>query len=175
MITRTQARPTKPAVKVSTQSQSRMLSRLGKSQAVKTDLIVAFWEFAHAVSSSAEISRLNTIKIGFEPAFVLFARSALRLSAADTESIFNLSMSTLERRLRQKQNLDPVASERLDRIAVIASLADEVFEDQTKAADWLSMPNMALGNEPPIRLCETEIGATQVRRVLHAIEWGNVV
>lgn len=147
---------------------------LMKAPASKKEAHVIFWKLAHSVSVSAETSRLKTIKTGFEPGYAFVVRTALGLSAAITESIFNQSMSTLERRLRNKQLLDPVASERLDRIALVANLAEDVFEDQSKAAEWLSNPNMALGNEPPIQLCETEIGAAQVRRVLHAIEWGNV-
>lgn len=145
-----------------------------KAPVAKQDAKFLFWDLVHAISMTAETARLNTIRAGFEPFYVSVVRSVLGLSAADTESIFNLSISTLERRVRKNQNLDSVASERLDRIALVASLAEEVFEDKDKAAEWLSKPNLALGNEPPIRLCETEIGAVQVRRVLHAIEWGNV-
>lgn len=151
-----------------------LAGKANKANAAKEDPKVLFWDLVHVVSKTAETSRLNTIRSGFAPFYVGVVRAVLGLSAADTESIFNLSISTLERRVRKNQHLDPVASERLDRIALVASLAEEVFEDRDKAAEWLSTHNMALGNEPPIRLCETEIGSVQVRRVLHAIEWGNV-
>lgn len=65
-----------------------------------------------------------------------------------------------------------MASERLDRLASVALLAEEVFEDKQAAADWMSEPNQSLGGRQPLSLCDTEIGANQVRRVLHAIEWG---
>ena len=56
-----------------------------------------------------------------------------------------------------------------------ATLAIEVFQDKQAALDWLSRPNEALGGQAPGVLCETEDGAKQVRRVLHAMEWGGVV
>lgn len=137
------------------------------------DPMAAFWHFAVDISSAGESKRLDAIRIGYEPDLVFAVRAALSMSVETTESFFNLSMSTLERRLRTKERLGLVASERLDRVALIAKLAEDVFEDKAKATEWLSKPNMALGDQLPVHLCETEIGATQVRRVLHAIEWGN--
>jgi len=66
------------------------------------------------------------------------------------------------------------ASARLYRIASVSELAEKVFEDRNAAAQWMTKPNQALGDRVPILLCETEIGAKQVRRVLHALESGGV-
>lgn len=63
----------------------------------------------------------------------------------------------------------PTASGRLDRLALIAHLAQEVFENKEKAASWLVTPNEALGDNSPARQCETEKGTQQVRRVLNAL------
>lgn len=84
----------------------------------------------------------------------------------------NASTSTLDRRRREHKKLDSVASERLDRIASVCGLAEDVFESREGATQWMLKPNKALGGDVPIDLCETEIGAKQVRRVLHALEWG---
>jgi putative toxin-antitoxin system antitoxin component (TIGR02293 family) len=86
--------------------------------------------------------------------------------------LLGLSTSTLERRQKDKKPLDVVSSERLDRVASIAALAQSVFEDQEAASRWLSTPNEGLGGNAPLAQCETEIGANQVRRILHALEWG---
>lgn len=137
------------------------------------DLAATFWHFAVDISSAGESTRLDAIRLGYQPDLVFAVRAALKMTVETTESFFNLSMSTLERRLRTKERLGMVASERLDRVALVAKLAEDVFEDKAKATEWLSKPNMALGDQLPVHLCETEIGATQVRRVLHAIEWGN--
>ena len=67
-----------------------------------------------------------------------------------------------------------VPTERLDRLAAVAILAEDVFEDENAAARWMATPNDALGGNTPVLQCETEIGARQVRRILHAIEWGGV-
>nr|WP_268239888.1 MbcA/ParS/Xre antitoxin family protein [Pseudomonas asuensis] len=47
-----------------------------------------------------------------------------------------------------------------------------MFGGREVVAQWMARPNQTLGNITPIMLCETEIGAMQVLRVLNALEWG---
>lgn len=54
-------------------------------------------------------------------------------------------------------------------------LAKSVFESQDAATTWMFTPNMALGGVMPVVCCRIMEGAKQVRRILHAIEWGGVV
>lgn len=132
----------------------------------------AFWLFSSNRDSLKDSERIHQIKEGF-PAYLFQAvRKTFDLQERSVVILLNASISTLERRRREQKNLDPVASERLDRIATVSHLAEEVFESQENAALWMSKPNKALGDTAPIMLCETEIGAKQVRRVLHALEWG---
>ncbi|MFC6478290.1 antitoxin Xre/MbcA/ParS toxin-binding domain-containing protein [Pseudomonas asuensis] len=71
-----------------------------------------------------------------------------------------------------KKPFDTVASERLDRRATILHQSGEIFGGREVVAQWMARPNQTLGNITPIMLCETEIGAMQVLRVLNALEWG---
>jgi putative toxin-antitoxin system antitoxin component (TIGR02293 family) len=134
--------------------------------------IAAFWKFISAREFLKDSERLHQIKEGFPAQLVYAIRLTFDLHERNLETLLNASFSTLERRRREQKNLDSVASERLDRIATVSHLAEEVFESQEGAAQWMSTPNKALGGTAPIMLCETEIGAKQVRRVLQAIEWG---
>lgn len=76
--------------------------------------------------------------------------------------------------LRNIQANGIAASGLLDRIVSVAHQAEKVFEDRGAAAQWMSRPNPSFDGSTPIQLCETEIGAKQVRCVLHALEWGGV-
>ncbi|WP_416424677.1 DUF2384 domain-containing protein [Pseudomonas sp. App30] len=133
-----------------------------------------FWAFSNARASLLDAQRLVQIKEGFAAEFSQAIRVTFDLAERQLEILMNASISTLERRRREHKPLDPVASERLDRIAAVSQLAQEVFEARAAAAQWMATPNKALGNEAPVMLCETEIGARQVLRVLHALEWGGV-
>lgn len=134
--------------------------------------IAAFWKFSANRFLLNDSERLLQIKEGFSAQLYQAVRLTFGLQERSLETLLNASISTLERRRREQKNLDPVASERLDRIATVCHLAEEVFESKVEAALWMSKPNKALGGSTPIMLCETEIGAKQVRRVLQALEWG---
>ena len=132
----------------------------------------AFWDFSASREQLNEAERLQQIRAGFAAELVQSLKSTFVLPERSLEILLNTSTSTLERRRRERKALDPVASERLDRIAMVCQLAEEVFESREAATQWLSRPNRSLGDQAPIMLCETEIGAKQVRRVLNALDWG---
>lgn len=147
-------------------------AKTGKAAGSREAVIAEFWEFSAHRFHLNEAERLVQIKEGFPARLFQGVRVTFALHERSLEGLLNASISTLERRVRQQQPLDSVASERLDRIAAVSRLAETVFESRELAAQWMSKPNKALGDEAPIMLCETEIGARQVRRVLHALEWG---
>lgn len=155
---------------------SREVNHLAKKQSPcgKAD-IADFWRFSANQSLLQDWERLHQIKAGF-PIYLLYSfRLAFNLQDHQLKTLFSASISTLERWRRAQKNLDPIASERLDRIATVSHLAEGIFEDQARATCWLLAPNKALGETVPIMLCETEIGAKQVRRILQALESGGGV
>lgn len=141
---------------------------------VRSSGIDEFWAFSASRYALRESERLVQIKRGFSAHLFRAVRYTFNLEEPSLALLLNASISTLERRVREHEVLDTVASERLDRIASVSHQAEEVFESRNAAAQWLSKPNKALGDVAPILLCETEIGAKQVRRVLQALEWGGV-
>ena len=143
-----------------------------KQDASRDVAVAAFWRFSAYQHSLTDAERLQQIKVGFPADLIQAFRLAFDIQDRQLETLLHASMSTLERRRRAQKNLDPVASERLDRIASLSHLAEAMFEAQLTATYWMSTPNQALGGTAPIMLCETEIGAKQVRRVLKALECG---
>lgn len=135
----------------------------------------AFWLIADQLNSRSESERLAYIRTGFPPGWVKAVRTAFHLNNSQLETLLNASISTLERRLKQHRPLDMVGSERLDRVASLAIRAAEVFDDQDTARHWMMTANRALNDQTPLTLCETEIGASQVRRVLAALQHGGVI
>lgn len=133
-----------------------------------------FWQIAHGLGDMSEADRIKRIKAGFSVDVADAAKLAFQMTSQGLGELLNLSVATYERRRRDSKPLDPAASERLDRIATVALLAEEVFEDKQAASEWMSLPNPALGGSIPVMHCETAIGAQQVRRILHALEWGGV-
>lgn len=133
-----------------------------------------FWKIAHALGNMSESDRIKRIKAGFSIDVADAAKQTFRMTTQGLGQLLNVSVATYERRRRDSRPLDAAASERLDRIAEVALLAEEVFEDKQAASEWMSSPNKALAGGTPVMHCDTAIGAQQVRRILHALEWGGV-
>lgn len=135
----------------------------------------SFWSLVEKRSTMSELERVKTIRSGLPLDWASATKDAFRISSGAMSKMLGLSLATYERRRKDAKPLDASASERLDRIADVAKLAEDVFEDREEATRWLSTPNEALGGAIPLLHCDTEIGARQVRRILHALEWGGVV
>lgn len=86
--------------------------------------------------------------------------------------LLGVSEKTLSRARSGQARLDPVASDRLFRVARIVTLAIEVLEDRGRAVAWLKRPQIGLGGEIPIALLTTDVGRDQVEKLLLRIEHG---
>lgn len=96
----------------------------------------------------------------------------LNLTLEEASRAVGLKVRTLQRRKAEKQKLDPVESEKVLRLARVADAATETLGAQSAAAEWLRVPNAALGGETPLSLLDTDIGATAVLDVLTRLEYG---
>lgn len=77
--------------------------------------------------------------------------------------------STLQRRERQGV-LARDESERLERIARLTALAEEVWESSDAAQEFLTTPHPQLDNQVPIDLAASDLGTRRVETVLWGLE-----
>lgn len=94
------------------------------------------------------------------------------LTQQQVAALMGVSPRTLERHQKDNKLLSSVQSDRLLRYARMAARAEQVFEDEQVAKNWLKRPNQALGGETPLSLLDTETGVEQVNQVLTRIEYG---
>jgi putative toxin-antitoxin system antitoxin component (TIGR02293 family) len=73
--------------------------------------------------------------------------------------------------LKRGARLSPAASERAERLARVTALAHQAIGDAGTAQRWLNDPHPLLGNGSPIEIAATDLGARQVERLLHNIEY----
>ncbi len=62
-------------------------------------------------------------------------------------------------------------SERLERLARMTVLAEEVWEDAELAHEFLTSPQPQLGGARPTDLARTDLGTRQVEELLNRIEY----
>jgi putative toxin-antitoxin system antitoxin component (TIGR02293 family) len=83
-------------------------------------------------------------------------------------------VSSFHRKLAKNETLSPSESEKVVRLGEITRRAEETFGSAKAAKEWLTTENLSLG-AAPISLIDTEAGATQIRRVLGAINYGSAL
>lgn len=97
-------------------------------------------------------------------------KGSLAVSDSVLAELLGLSEKTLSRARAAHRRLDPVASDRLFRVARIGALAMEVLEDKRHAISWLKRPQIGLGGRIPLLLLTTDVGREQVEKLLLRIE-----
>jgi putative toxin-antitoxin system antitoxin component (TIGR02293 family) len=140
--------------------------------AEQADLVETFWQRVSELGARDEQQRLAAIEQGLSSGWLLALRQHLHLKPADLEPLMALSEATIARRTRDHVPLDWVASERLDRLLEVISLAYGVFEHPASTEVWLKAPHPLLQRATPLFHSRTAIGAGQVRRLLQALEQG---
>jgi putative toxin-antitoxin system antitoxin component (TIGR02293 family) len=90
------------------------------------------------------------------------------------EEIYRLIVPrrTLVHRKSRREPLTHDESDRAVRIARIASLAEEVFGEDAKAARWLRKPKSRFDGRTPFDLLSTEAGARLVEEMLLQLDYG---
>ncbi|MEZ5330954.1 MAG: antitoxin Xre/MbcA/ParS toxin-binding domain-containing protein [Thermoanaerobaculia bacterium] len=72
---------------------------------------------------------------------------------------------------RIKTRLNAQQSERLERLARMTALAEEVWEDREAAHEFLTSPQPQLGSHRPVDLARSDLGTRQVEQLLSRLEY----
>jgi putative toxin-antitoxin system antitoxin component (TIGR02293 family) len=115
---------------------------------------------------------IKQIRDGLEANILRSASSFFGVPNTRIQQIAQIPASTASRLEKADTRLDPAASERIVRMARVARMAIDVFEDTEAAIAWMREPNHALGGQAPLDFMDTEPGAASVRLVLNAIATG---
>ena len=100
----------------------------------------------------------------------LLANTSLASDAAI--ALVNIPQRTLTRRKREGR-FRRDESDRLVRASRVFARALGLFEgDRDAAKHWLSEPQKALGDEAPLMIARTEVGALEVERLIGRLEHG---
>ena len=141
----------------------------------QVDPASVFWQRTAELGSLDEQQRLLEIEQGWSSSWLAALREHLHLKLSELEPLLSISEATMARRSREGAMLDVAASERLDRLVEVISLAYAVFEHPASTEAWLKAPHPLLHQVSPLQHCRTAIGAGQVRRLLRALEQGGPV
>jgi putative toxin-antitoxin system antitoxin component (TIGR02293 family) len=110
------------------------------------------------------------VRGGLPYSTMLALAASLGLELNALAGLVAISERTLQR--RKAGALTPEESDRLVRVARVVSHAVGVLGSRERAMAWLKAKNIALGDEAPLTMLDTDIGASEVDSVLNRIEHG---
>jgi putative toxin-antitoxin system antitoxin component (TIGR02293 family) len=99
-------------------------------------------------------------------------KESITIPDSQLAQLLGISEKTLSRARTSKGKLDPVASDRLFRVARVVALAIDVLEGEAAAVHWLKRPQIGLGGRMPLAMLTTDPGRDQVEKLLLRIEHG---
>ncbi|CAM3842246.1 antitoxin Xre/MbcA/ParS toxin-binding domain-containing protein [Vreelandella rituensis] len=147
---------------------------IARQQDERGAMEASFWLFTHSLMELSGAARQKRLQEGLSASLFLAVAATFQLNDNQVAILINASTPRFGRRSGDREKRERRVAERLGRIAALSHFALAVFEDERAATDWLSRPNESLGGQVPVMLCETHEGSREVRRVLHAMEWGGV-
>lgn len=127
--------------------------------------------FSRKISDASDLQQV--LRQGFPYASFEAFLKVLDLKSRDLANLLGVASRTLARR-KISQQLSPIESDRLYRVAHITRLATVVLGSLEKAKAWLHKDNRALGGNSPVSFLDTEIGERQVEDLLNRINYGIV-
>jgi putative toxin-antitoxin system antitoxin component (TIGR02293 family) len=96
----------------------------------------------------------------------------LGLSDEEASASLGVPKRTLARRKAEGARLKSAESERVLRLARVATAAEEALGSLANAQKWLRTPNTGLGGEVPLSLLDTDLGTETVLDELRRFEAG---
>lgn len=102
------------------------------------------------------------------------ARLAMKLQVGEVEllGIIGIAPTTYRRRQTERRSLTAHETDRLLRVARVASQAERTFGNDAKARRWLNAHHLLLGARP-LMLLATDAGAREVEDELLRIAFGD--
>jgi putative toxin-antitoxin system antitoxin component (TIGR02293 family) len=117
---------------------------------------------------------IDAIRAGLPASVIKDTSAYFEVPTNRIRGIVGLPETTAHTLVKKRANLDAAASERIWRLADLAAMASDVFENDEAAKEWLRRPNRAFHDVAPMDFLDTEPGANAVRQVLNAIGSGGV-
>lgn len=122
-------------------------------------------------ADNSQLKLMAIVRAGLPYQSVESVGDKLELTDEAISTAIAISRRTLIRR-KTEGKLSSDESDRLLRLARVASMAIETLGNAGKASHWLKQPNRALGNQTPLSMMDNDIGVRQVESVLDHIEYG---
>ncbi len=101
----------------------------------------------------------------------LYIVSLTGMNLTQFSSLLPVSKRTIEK-VKDKELLNPIVSDRVLQIATLYQMGKVVFGDTASFQQWIDTPLLALGNQKPIDILNNDTGLSIVRDLVGRIQHG---
>jgi putative toxin-antitoxin system antitoxin component (TIGR02293 family) len=115
---------------------------------------------------------IDDIRKGFSSDTLTKTATDLGITTSQLEQLLSISTRTMYRKAQSGGRLSLKDSDRVYRLQRIRDIAVEALGSIEKARIWLRTPSIALDNQPPLSLLDTEAGCIEVVNELRKIQYG---
>ena len=126
-----------------------------------------------SVALGASITTLHDLRLRVEEGLPVESLESVarHIARSDSEVAKIKHRIVPKTTLARRRRLTREESERLERLARVTALAEEVWEDLDNARIFLQSEQKSLGGARPIDLAATDLGAREVQDLLMKLEW----
>ncbi|MGH8150560.1 MAG: type II RES/Xre toxin-antitoxin system antitoxin [Steroidobacteraceae bacterium] len=125
-----------------------------------------------ALASRPLGEQIETLERGLPSSALAEIASALGLPKVRIVKGLKLVLRTVNLREKKHERFSSMESERLYRVVRVRALAREIFSSDAAVAEWLGVPDRALGTRAPLEMLATDLGAQRVESLLRAVMHG---
>ena len=133
-----------------------------------------FQKWSKSIVALNSGARIKLIRTGVAADVLVSASEYFDMPRAKFVKFLGMSSATADRKIKNQNLLGPLASERLERLALIGNFAEKVFGNVDMARNWMLRENIVLG-DTPLSMLDTGMGGDEVRKVLASIAYGGAV
>ena len=121
---------------------------------------------------SSGISRNEAVHQGFEPKVYKNIVKWANLSQSEFHHITHIPVSTIKRRLKNKERFSIQESDAIYRLAMLIELATDLFNSETQALEWMKESVYGLGGKRPLDMISTTVDFEIIKDLIGRIEHG---
>ena len=132
-------------------------------------------ESAFELAERPPLDILTHVRNGLPAGMFEQVASTLGLSAGTLAAKLGIARRTVTRKRGNGAPLSSETSEKLLRVARVHNLGRMLFTTDEAVAEWLSKPDVTLGDMAPLDLLDTDVGGREVENLLRALAYGHFV
>ena len=116
--------------------------------------------------------RSEAVHQGFKPLVYRNIINKAQLSQNEFHLVTHIPVSTIKRRIKNKERFSTQESDVMYRLALLIKLATDLFDNEEQALKWMRSSVYGLGGKRPLDMVSTTVDFEAVKDLIGRVEHG---